>query len=271
MPEQQIICIVARQRSGTTALQALLAKTGRVENFGEIFHTDRLDKPGSFYGYCAERKVLLSDVATGPALNQLLREYVSHLRELAGAQHVLIDVKFNSWDAVRPAWHYPQEEPHFLAFLKKLGTLFIFIRRMDIAAQIVSSYLARANDQWQNLSADAQKRPQLEIDLKKVEREARQICNAEAFLWRFLRRYDRVEGFTYETLYEGGGLATEARQALSAALDETLVFPDEAPIRKSEVDKLAAVRNYGEIVEAVEKITAKYRRLPEPKAITASL
>ena len=259
MPEQQIVCVVARQRSGTTALQALLAKTGRVENFGEIFHTDRLKKPGSFFGYCQKRKVLLSDIARGPALNELVRGYIAHLRELAGARHVLIDVKFNSWDAVHPAWRYPQEEPYFLSVLKKLGARFIFIQRLDLAAQIASAYIARANDQWQNLPAEAGGRPPIELDTRKVEREARQICQAEAFLWRYLKNYKRVLRFTYEMLYEDGNLAPEAQKQISQALGEQLEFPQTPPIRKSEVDKLAAIRNYDKVVEAVERAAAKHR------------
>ena len=259
MLEQQIICIVARQRSGTTALQALLAKTGRVENFGEIFHTDRLEKPGSFFGYCQQRKVLLTDVVTAPALTQLLRNYIEHLRQLAAGRHVLIDVKFNSWDAVHPAWRYTLEQPHFLAFLKKIGTLFIFIQRLDVAAQIVSSYIARANDQWQNLTSENGRQPAIEVDVKKVEREARQICQTEAFLWKYLKKYKRVLHFTYETLYEDDKLSSQAQKQICEALGEPLQFPLTSPIRKSDVDKATAVRNYEDLITAVENVTSKYR------------
>lgn len=259
MPEQHLICIVARQRSGTTALQALLAKTGRVENFGEIFHTDRLDKAGSFFGYCRERKVLLSDVATAPALTHLMRDYIAHLRKTADGRHVLIDVKFNSWDAVRPAWRYSLEQPYLLSLLKKMETLFIFIQRLDVAAQIISSYIARANDQWQNLAAGAVPHPAIDIDIGKVEREARQICQAEAFLWKYLKNYKRMLHFTYETLYEDGNLSQDAGNQLSAALGECLNFPVTPPIRKSEVDKASTIRNYGDVIAAVEQVTAKYR------------
>jgi LPS sulfotransferase NodH len=257
---QQIVCIVARQRSGTTALQAILAHTGRVENFGEIFHTDRLEKRGSFFGYCRERKILLSDVATAPALAKLVQEYIAHLRALAEDRHVLIDVKYNSWEAVRPAWRYPQEEPYLLAVLKRMEALFIFIQRLDVAAQIVSGHIARANDQWQNLAVDGKSETPLELDIRKIEREARHICAAEVFLSRFLRKYKRVLRFNYETLYEDGNLSAAAQREISDAIEEPLKFPAEPPIRKSEVDKATSVRNYAEIVAAVEKVTAKHRR-----------
>jgi LPS sulfotransferase NodH len=256
----QLICIVARQRSGTTALQGILAQTGRVESFGEIFHTDRLDKPGSFFGFCRDKKVLLSDVAAAPDLEKLCRRYLEHLTTIAGRKHRLIDVKYNSWDAVRPAWRYPQEEPFFLSFLKRMDTLFIFVRRLDIAEQIISGHIARANDQWQNLALTSSNQAQIEIDIGKVRREARFICQAESFLWRHLKSYKRLLHFTYETLYEDSNLALEARARISEALGGNLAFPDIPPIRKNEVDKAASVKNYQAVVAAVEKVVATYKR-----------
>jgi LPS sulfotransferase NodH len=258
--KQDIICIVARQRSGTTALQAILGCTGRIANFGEIFQTGQLDRSGSFFGYCRERNILLSDVALAPALSQLMHDYMGHLRQLAGERHVLIDVKFNSWDAVRPAWRYPQEEPYFLALLKSLKALFIFIQRLDVAAQIVSAHIARANDQWQNLSLATAPAAPLDIDIGKAEREARKICVAEAFLWRSLKKYKRVLHFTYESLYEEDNLAADARQRICSALGEELRFPSQPPIRKSGVDKASTVRNYAELVAAVGNVVERYRR-----------
>src|ERR1700722_2972585 len=151
---QQIVCIVARQRSGTTALQANLAATGRLHNFGEIFQTEGVDKPGSFFGYCRSRQILFTDMFAPRFLPTLCAAYISHLRELAQGKHVLIDVKFNSWGVIRPAWRSLHEEPYFLQFLKKQDTLFVFIRREDLAEQIISTHIAKAHDQWQNLATD---------------------------------------------------------------------------------------------------------------------
>jgi LPS sulfotransferase NodH len=260
--KQQIVCVVARQRSGTTALRANLTATGRLHNFGEIFHTDNLDKPGSFLGYCANHRILLSDACAPRALAELCAAYLAHLREIAQDKHVLIDVKFNSWGVVRPAWRYLHEEPYFLHFLKKQDALFLFIRREDIAAQIVSSHIAKAHDQWQNLEAgDAV--AMADVNVKKAKREARLIRQSETFLWSGLKNYGRRILFTYEQLFVDGNLANAAKEEITMALGEALDFPLESPIRKGEIDKATGVKNYAEasraIAQAAEKVARRKR------------
>lgn len=257
--KQQIVCIVARQRSGTTALQANLAATGRLHNFGEIFHTDRVDKPGSFFGYCASQRILLSDAFAPRYLPELCTSYVAHLRDLAGQKHVLIDVKFNSWGVIRPAWRYLHEEPYFLQFLKKQEALFIFIRREDVAEQIVSSHVAKAHDQWQNLEAEDAV-TMSDVNIGKAVREARLICQSEALLWGRLKKYGHRVHFTYEDLYVEGNLAATAKEAIARELGEDLQFPETSPIRKSEIDKAANIKNYDVAREAIRQASEKASR-----------
>jgi LPS sulfotransferase NodH len=259
---QQIVCVVARQRSGTTALRANLAATGRLHNFGEIFHTDHLDKPGSFLGYCADRRILLSDAFVPRYLPELCAAYIAHLRDVAQDKHVLIDVKFNSWGVVRPAWRYMHDEPYFLQFLKKQGALFIFIRREDIAGQIVSSHVAKAHDQWQNLAAgDAV--DMADVNVKMAAREARLIRQSESALWSRLKNYGRRIHFTYEELFVDGNLSGAAKAAIATELGEPLQFPEESPIRKNEVDK-AGVKNYEQAREAILLAAEKISRRAKP-------
>jgi LPS sulfotransferase NodH len=260
---QQIVCLVAAQRAGTTALQVALAATGRLENFSEIFQTDATDRPGSFFSFCRTHGILLSDVATAPKLAHLMQSYIAHLRELAADRHVLIDVKFNSWGAVRPAWRYPLEEPYFLGFLKSLNAVFVFIRRLDVAAQIASAHIARAAGRWHDLPAESIPAGPVELDLKQVAREADNICATEAFLWGHLRRYPRLVNVTYESLYENGGLSAAAGERIASAIGEPLTFPRIVPVRRNELDKKAVVRNYADVTAAVARVTAGYQRPPE--------
>lgn len=257
---QQVICVVARQRSGTTALRNILTGSGRMYDFGEIFQTNSQGGKGSFFGFCRNKEILLSDAATGPEVAELCANYLDHLRKVAGDKHVLIDVKYNSWNAVRPVWHYIHEEPYFLAFLKKMGALFIFLQRLDVADQIVSSAIAETNDKWHNLSLDASAIRQIDVDINMARREARLMCQSEVFLWGLLKRYEKRLPFVYETLYVDGLLTKAAQLAISQALGEDLVYGAAPTIRKNEVDKALAIRNYEDVRKAVAEEIAGVRR-----------
>jgi LPS sulfotransferase NodH len=257
--KQQIVCIVAAQRSGTTALQANLAATGRFHNFGEIFQTDGTRGPGAFLSYCANRRILFTDTFAPHYLSELCHAYISHLRDVARDRHVLIDVKFNSWGVIRPAWRYIHEEPYFLQFLKKLDAFFIFIRREDLVEQIVSSHIARSHGRWHNLEAE-DATTTADIDVDKAAREARLILQSEAFLWSRLNTYGRRLHVTYEELFVSGNISTSMKEAIAGELGEPLLFPEKSPIGKSGVNKAASVKNYEDARQAIGRVAAKFPR-----------
>jgi LPS sulfotransferase NodH len=257
---QQIICVVARQRSGTTALRSMLAGTGRMRDFGEIFQNTAQAGSSSFFNFCRENKILLSDTVSAVDVATLCRRYVDHLKEAAGNKHVLIDVKYNSWNVVRPAWHYIHEEPYFMAYLKKMRSIFIFLQRADIVDQVISSYIAESNDKWHNLSLKEADVEKIEVDVKKARKEARLICQSENLLWSFLRRYDKRLHFVYEILYKDGLLTDAAKTAIAKAVGEKLTFRPTSRIRKNDVDKTLAIRNYALVRKAVEEEIASIKR-----------
>ena len=257
--KQQIICIVAGQRAGTTALQANLSATGRLENFREIFQTDRADGRGSFFGYCSDRRILFNDTFAPHYLSELCLAYIAHLRNLADGKHILIDVKFNSWGVIRPAWRYIHEEPYFLQFLKKQEALFIFIRREDLVEQIISSHIARVHNRWQNLAVEDAVTT-ADIDVEKAVREARLILQSEAFLLGRLKKYKRCLHFTYEELFVAGNLPAPVKEAIARELGEPLQFPENSPIRRSGINKMASVSNYEAARLAIQRVADKMPR-----------
>src|SRR5207248_7263422 len=140
-----------------------------------------------FFGFCRDQQILLCNAITAADVSRLCQQYLLHLREIAGGKHVLIDVKYNSWGAISPAWRHVCQEPYFLHILKNEHSLFVFLQRLDIAEQIISGYIARASDKWQNLSAGDTLRTPMELDIAEVRREAHLICQSEAALWKFLQ------------------------------------------------------------------------------------
>lgn len=263
---QQLICIVAAQRSGTTALREYMAATGRIWNCGEIFQTNETESRSNFFAFCRQANVQVGDFRLPKDVHSLADRFFAELNALAGTKHTLIDVKFNSWLFLSPAWRYPHDEPFLLGFLKKRGCHFIFLQRQDLAQQIASEVIARSTEKWHNLTEGDLDGARIEADLQNVRHQANQICQSEVFFWNCLRGSERAHFLTYESLFENGNLARAVQDMLSEMVGETLTFPSAAKIQKNPDTKSTSLVNYGELTDVVAEVAAQYRR---PRAVTA--
>ena len=147
--DQQIVCITAGQRSGTTDLRSQITGTGKFADFGEIIETAATEVPQSFFGYCRDRQLQIADILSGPDAERLSKDYVAVLRRPAGDRHVLIDIKFNSWGEIRMPWTFMHQEPFFLTQLTWLKAKFILFWRVDLIGQILSDRISERIGKWQ--------------------------------------------------------------------------------------------------------------------------
>lgn len=256
---QQILCIVAGQRSGTTSFRSLVSGTGRFADLGEIFDTATIGQPESFFGYCRERKLLLTDVLSGPAAERLCKDYLEVLREKAGSQHLLFDVKFNSWGIIRMPWTYMHQEPYFLAFLKYRRARLVFIWRQDIVAQILSDRISASLGKWHNLKAGDAKEP-VNLDIAEIRERTKLMCLSEGYFHENLKAYPHTLMLCYEKLFNADGtLSQETRKKICGAMKEDYVFPESSLYRRNEIEKSRVVANYAEAVSAAEEMAATYR------------
>ena len=257
--QQQFYCITAGQRSGTTALRSLLAGTDRFADLGEIFDTALIGEPQSFFGYCRKNKVELADILSGPDAEKVSQGFLAQLRTLAGDKHVLLDVKFNSWGELRMPWTYMHQEPFFLKQLKWMRTKFLFIRRRDVVAQVVSDRLSDKVGKWHNLEAQDVE-GKIALDVGKLKERTRLLCLSEAYFYRNLKAYPATLMLDYEDLYDRDGLLTKAvRERLSQFCGEALSFPDTGLYFKNRIAKEKVVENYAEIAAALRTVVDESR------------
>lgn len=257
--DQQIVCITAGQRSGTTALRSQISGTGKFADFGEIFDTVATDVPQSFFGYCRDRQLQIADVLSGPDAERLSKDYVALLRRIAGDRHVLIDIKFNSWGEIRMPWTFMHQEPFFLTQLKWMKAKFIFVWRVDLIGQILSDRISERIGKWHNLTADDITEP-FTLDVRTLMHRARLLCLSEAYFFHNLRTYPDVAMFSYERLFDGsGGLGPAVHDKIRHLTRELLVYPSEQPYVRSQLDKRGVVANYAELVGALTEVVAEYR------------
>lgn len=256
--DKKFLVIVAGQRSGTTALQSALASTGQYENFSEIFHTDS-DRAGQFLDFCKTRDVKVADMATYEQAKKICNDYLNYLLEKSGSKFPLIDVKLNSWMALRPFWAYPHEEPFLLSALKNRGASFIFITRKDISSQIFSEMIARQTQKWHNLENE-DITDNIEIDIAKARTKARLIIQAENLLYGMLKNYPKVATCYYEDMFSGAELNADFVERLSAITETSLPDVVKSQISKNAGKKASIITNYDEAVQEIEKVASRFGR-----------
>jgi len=265
---RRIICITAGQRAGTTALQWAIVQGGAARNYGEIFQVARdgmSDRHRTFHAFAREKCLALADMMQPGRAGTAARQYLDWLKEGAGAKHVLVDVKLNSWLALSPAWQYPHEEPFFSKCLKREHAIFIFLWRRSLAEQILSLFIARELGIWHNLTREKVANRRLTAPIGKLERLASLMCRSESDMREHLQDYADKIVISYEDLYRDGALG-DAFKASFGALTGIALSATPLRIRPNDVDKRGIVTNYDEAAAAIDSIAAKCRSVPRGAA-----
>jgi LPS sulfotransferase NodH len=256
--KSRILCIVAGQRSGTTALQSALAGAGEFKNFREIFHTTDLSS-GSFLPYIEERQVSLSSLSINDNAQNLAHQYIDFLLDTSFPKAPLIDVKLNSWSILNPFWHYPHQVPLFMKALMEHGAYFLAIRRQNLADQIVSELIARHANKWHELTeGDVASAFSVNIDV--VRNQARLIIESENFLFNILKSRGCVSHAYYENLFVGNNVNPEILGVINQEFEMHLENASPS-IKKSLIDKSAVVVNMEEARSAVDHVLKRISRI----------
>jgi hypothetical protein len=254
---QRVICITAAPRAGTTALQYALKAAGIV-NFGEIFHNDPLpDSIGSFLSFALRQDLRITDMSTRPAAAAIAERYLDWLREIAAPNHLLVDVKLNSWLALCPWWQYPCSEPVFLSRLKKGRAVIVFIWRENLVDQLLSQFIAREIGIWHNLTPANVAGRTFKAPVDRLKELATQVVCAEIEMLDHLRDYPAKVIMRYEDLFENGFLSKTFRASFTKVAGIALSANTPIAIRQTSSPKRDIIENYEEVASAIRPLAEK--------------
>ena len=128
-----ILVITGQQRSGTTALRASVAATGRFRNCNEIFHPKNSPTGETFRDFSRIKSLPSASALTYADALQVSNSYINFLCEnTPQGQHIVIDVKFNFWKVIHASVDSGLDDPPFMNALKSRKAEFIFLRRRDV-------------------------------------------------------------------------------------------------------------------------------------------
>jgi len=259
---QRIICIIAGQRAGTTALQSAIEATGAAVNYGEIFHTDplKVPKPESmFLNFARNNNIGIADIMVADKATAIIDSYLNMLEADARPKHVLVDVKFNSWSILSPAWRYHSREPFFFQCLKQSEAVFLFIWRENLAEQMLSDFIYRQVGVLHNLDEDTIAGRKFEAPIQQLKWLAIHICRSEAYMYNYLQSCPAKIIIKYENLFHEGVLTDRFKTAFNEFVKVT--FPDGplGDIRPNTINKRDVVPNYDEAAAVIAEIAAEHR------------
>lgn len=256
---QNLICITAAQRAGTTALQFALESAG-LKNFSEVFHPSPLnDGAGSFVRFARERNLRLCDTTTRAEVVKIADSYLDWIRELTAPRHVVIDIKLNSWSVLSSWWRYPHQEPFFLTHLKRRKAVLIFIWRENLADQLLSGFIANEFGIWHNLTVEKVAGRTLKAPLEQLKELAGWVTRAEVALLDYLRGYPRSIVMRYEDLFTPNDLSGIFRRRFAEVVDIDLPKRNLMPVQPNTATKRSIVTNCDEITSALAPF-ADWRR-----------
>jgi hypothetical protein len=266
---QRLICIIAAQRAGTTALQHEIRAAG-VVNYGEIFHPEPLkNATGTFLRFAEEQNIRLVETTTRAGTAVIAERYLGWLSEQAAPEDFLIDVKLNSWSVLSPWWKYPHREPLFLAQLKRRRAIFVVIWRDNLGDQVLSHFIANQFGIWHDLTQRKVAGRTIQAPVARLRKLALTISRAESDMLDHLQDYPGKIVIRYEDLFEEGVLTERFRNRFRRIAGIELPRGDFAGVRPSSADKRAIIDNYEEVIAAIKPISERRRhqfeaRMPAP-------
>ncbi len=229
-----------------------------MKDFGEIFHDDRTLTSLPFLDFLERWRSPLLAVLDWSECWEVSRAYVRQLRFASYGQRPLIDIKHNAWGVLRPLWQFPHDEPVFMSALKDERSIFIQLKRENLADQVVSYVIAMNTRIW-HAQVTASEVPDTITGKRLDPALGRRLCElfvrAEVLTESFLSPYPRRLTLTYEQIFSDDMLSAEAARRVSTAIGLE-VRPAALSLRRNTVPNRTVISNYDELSEIAASVKA---------------
>lgn len=153
MAHPEVTVLLARQRSGTNALMSVLETNPEIFCFDEVFRLDEgprrdpVQRRANYFAFLEEYAG--GDIArTFPDRHeQLLTDYLAHLRRLVDANRIVVDVKYNSTHHLSGVWR-TIAEPTLFGMLKAREVAILHLTRRNYLRCLLSTMKAWESKQY---------------------------------------------------------------------------------------------------------------------------
>ena len=148
-----VVLLLARQRTGTNALQAVLATHPDIHCTREVFHPAPQDQPHldakiNFFRFLERRGEIDRTDATLESQRRLFLEFLAFLRASTTKRFLVIDVKYNATHHFDGPWRPLIGWPAMFGFAQRHGLRVLHLVRTNYLRQQVSMIKAKQTQRW---------------------------------------------------------------------------------------------------------------------------
>lgn len=140
------ICVLGRQRSGTTVFRQMLKSQG-AHDVSEIFHHDFSQNPENYFNFLF-KKIKKDKKYIHPDWHrEVFKEFLDFLEEKFDNEIILLDIKYNALNIIDSGSLY-QEVPFAIKELASRQSYFVHITRKNKLKILVSELIAQRTGMW---------------------------------------------------------------------------------------------------------------------------
>jgi LPS sulfotransferase NodH len=257
------VVMLARQRSGTNALQSVLDTHPEICCSREIFHTEpdrfeHLDPATNWFRYLhrAGADAMLAALTSADVLQRTFAEYLGEVAQRLPGRVRVLDVKYNSTRNLDGPWQPPTGPPALFGFIRRHRLRVLQLRRRNHVRSWISLRSAQRSGEWLGARGGAPgEHVPLHVDTDELLKHLHRSRAEDELVERSFPEGPMRLSLEYEELFPrlGGPAAAGELSRLARWLGVADAFVQQEPeYRKQSVRPLREeIANYDEVEAAV--------------------
>src|SRR5262249_24800742 len=145
------VVLIARPRSGTTALRGMLGCHPKVIALGEVFHEDYVEDPQCYYHFSLEKLTNNPALALPTPSNrstlftQYIKQLTQHFNHVAlGKELFCLGINYNSLHSMNTFFQNSYDAPFLVQIIKRNSYHVVHLIRRNVLQAAISEMRAKA-------------------------------------------------------------------------------------------------------------------------------
>lgn len=255
---KKIVFMIARQRSGTNALNSILDQHEDICCTWEIFHPNgKQKKELNFYSFLN----LYSDSYTKIATNlcTIFDEYIKNICATLKQNVIIFDVKYNSLNNINSVWYsHFHEIPTLINYIINHNYCILHLTRKNYLNQYISHIRANLTEEYVHKNHNLNDDIQFRINLNDLQYFIKASMAEDLFYKNLLANYKNYCQLDYYELFHDDCLSKYCLDILHNFLQVNGLDNIKAKYKKIIKDKADCVKNINEVRQFCKKNNFEY-------------
>ncbi len=253
-----VLVVLGRQRSGTTALRSILDTHPDVFVIGEVFNIadrdarEELVREANFFNFAPRHAERHPEVLLPGQHEELFVDYFEYLRGFSPSRYFAVDVKYNMTQFFAKPWA-TDVMPFFYELVVRHDVKVLRVTRRNYLRYLLSAEKAWRSDRYGSLRDDDYADTKIALDVDTVIAVLESCATEDELVGRALSTYPNVRSYDYVEIFpRPNEVSDEVLEDIRAWLELDDAFSRDSPWRKQSSLPLAeTIENFGEVEAAL--------------------